>query len=101
MDGCTRGKQAQERCQPHAQRRRRYGLTDEEMAAIDRQELCALCRKRPPEHVDHDHVTGRTREALCRLCNTGLGGFEDDPDLLRRAADYIEEHRGRYVVVLP
>jgi hypothetical protein len=93
VDGCTQGPHSGGRCASHASRHRRYGLTDEEMAALDGQEVCDLCGVRPPEHVDHDHVTGKTRSFLCGHCNKGLGHFADDPDLLRRAADYIERHR--------
>lgn len=51
---------------------------------------CYLCRTRPAEHVDHDHVSRRVRALLCFRCNTGLGQFDDRPDLLRAAADYVE-----------
>ena len=79
----------------------KYGLTEERHAQMwaDQRGLCALCEKPPKPvyvggaavlHVDHDHVTGRVRALLCKDCNNGLGNFFDEPDLLRRAADYIE-----------
>lgn len=40
--------------------------------------------------VDHCHTTGALRGILCSSCNHGLGKFFDNPDLLRAAADYLE-----------
>jgi hypothetical protein len=79
----------------------KYGLTVEqhEQMWADQRGVCALCEQPPKAdsagaaavlHVDHDHVTGRVRTLLCKDCNNGLGDFFDDPELLRRAADYIE-----------
>lgn len=39
--------------------------------------------------LDHDHVTGKFRGGLCSNCNTALGMFKDDPELLRKAIDYL------------
>jgi hypothetical protein len=65
---------------------------------------CELCREpfdgaRP--HVDHDHTCcpaetscgACVRALLCASCNHGVGHLRDDPALLRRAADYVENHR--------
>lgn len=41
--------------------------------------------------LDHDHVTGQ--QLLCIKCNRGLGLFNDNPELLREAASYIERRR--------
>ena len=43
--------------------------------------------------VDHCHTTGTIRKLLCSACNKALGGFRDDPELLRKAAAYIERNR--------
>lgn len=43
--------------------------------------------------VDHCHHTGAVRKLLCHNCNRSLGLMQDNPALLRRAAEYIEEHR--------
>ena len=43
--------------------------------------------------IDHDHVTGTLRRLLCSNCNLAIGNAKDDPDLLRRMADYVESYR--------
>lgn len=43
--------------------------------------------------VDHCHVTGKTRGLLCFCCNVGLGVFKNNPNLLRKAAEYLELHQ--------
>ena len=43
--------------------------------------------------VDHCHTTGVVRKLLCHNCNRALGLFMDNPEVMRKAADYIEEHR--------
>jgi len=64
--------------------------------------LCLICKRELKAgrmvHIDHDHRHCPTRRGcpdcvrglLCRVCNTGLGDFNDSPDMLRRAADYLE-----------
>lgn len=44
--------------------------------------------------IDHDHRTGRAREWICDSCNTGIGRFQDDPEMLYKIADYIKKHNG-------
>lgn len=40
--------------------------------------------------LDHDHDTGKGRGWICDSCNTGLGRFKDDPDLLTNAMAYLK-----------
>jgi hypothetical protein len=45
-------------------------------------------------HVDHDHRTEQVRQLLHPAINQALGLFQDNPEWLRRAADYVEYWRG-------
>lgn len=57
---------------------------------------CAICRSEPRSRelaVDHCHETGKVRGLLCTLCNTALGKFQDDPELLAAAIAYLESDR--------
>lgn len=79
-----------------------FGITREQYDRLsDIQDgTCAICRE--PEQtrannghtlkelaVDHDHETGAIRGLLCARCNKALGGFRDNIDYLRRAAEYL------------
>lgn len=75
----------------------RYGITAAEADQIleNQDGVCAICHKVPspelrtPWHVDHDHKTGKVRGILCHACNTALGNFNDDPETLERALEYL------------
>lgn len=56
---------------------------------------CELCGADNPGTkkgwaVDHCHATGKVRGILCVGCNTGLGGFKDNLETLRKAAEYLK-----------
>lgn len=59
--------------------------------------VCAICGQACSSGrrlaIDHDHETGRVRALLCGNCNNGMGKFLENPDLLRKAANYIEMHK--------
>lgn len=58
---------------------------------------CAICGVKLPTsgpltHLDHDHKTGVLRDFLCTNCNRGLGHFQDNEELLKKAAQYLNTH---------
>ena len=62
------------------------------------QGVCSICSR--PENgrykhlsIDHDHDTGKIRGLLCNNCNRGLGLLKDSPELLRKAARYVENYK--------
>lgn len=72
--------------------KRSYGMTVAEYDAMVEEQggVCACCRERPPQHVDHDHQTGEVRGVVCFRCNAGIGQFSDRADLMRNAITYLE-----------
>jgi hypothetical protein len=78
-----------------------YGLPAPEYDALVARHggLCAICGQ--PERVvrnrhltvDHDHITNAIRGLLCSNCNRAIGLLADDPNIIRKAADYIERFR--------
>lgn len=80
--------------------RRSYGLSVEDYQKLSEQQkgLCRICQSRCPTGkrlaVDHCHETGAVRGLLCSSCNNGLGRFRDSPELLNKAARYLEGFDG-------
>lgn len=90
---------------------RQFGIDGEGYARLmaEQDSKCAICRQ--PETaihhrtgeprslaVDHDHKTGAVRGLLCRDCNTGLGLFDDDIDILRAAEAYLIHYAAEPVI---
>jgi hypothetical protein len=77
---------------------KKFGLTGPQAEQLRAQGYCDICSGTEPRghynewHIDHDHATGEIRGLLCAHCNTALGLLGDDPDRMRRAADYLEAH---------
>lgn len=82
-----------------------YGLTPEDFALLIRSQggVCAICNGELSEArnarnqacVDHSHDTGQVRGVLCKLCNAGLGAFQDMPERLEAAAAYLRAFNSR------
>jgi len=76
---------------------RYYGITIQEYDSLyaKQNEGCAICQSPTGSNgkrlaVDHDHQTGEVRGLLCDDCNTGLGKFKDNPNLLATAINYLK-----------
>lgn len=79
---------------------RRLGVSVEQVQEMnDEQEgRCPICGGLPTGNhsrlvLDHCHESGNFRGLICGHCNTGLGMFEDKPEVLRAAADYLERRK--------
>ena len=77
----------------------RYKITGDEYEYLLAQQggFCAICgieHTETPKRlaVDHNHNTGKVRGLLCSNCNRAIGLLQDNPGLLRKAADYLEEN---------
>jgi len=91
----------------NADLKKMYGVTLEQYKDVLKAQnyVCAICGGGEtdldvaglPRHmpVDHCHSTGDIRGVLCGACNRALGGFKDDPQLLRKAAEYVEKHASK------
>jgi hypothetical protein len=66
----------------------------------DQGNVCAICKK--PESsvdhrtkkirylaVDHDHGTMQIRGLLCSRCNTAVGLFNEDIEVMKNAIKYV------------
>lgn len=78
---------------------REFGLTVDDYNLLLEQQngVCAICKKVDSDGrrlaVDHCHGTGTVRGLLCRRCNTAIGLFEDDADLIQTAINYLNPSR--------
>lgn len=84
---------------------RRYGMTSQQYEEMVRTQggLCAICGR--PESrtwqgklrtlsLDHDHETGKARALLCADCNAAIGLFQEDPERMKSAIEYVERFCG-------
>lgn len=66
---------------------------------------CAICESEKPLgharatrfHFDHCHTTKEIRGLLCTRCNQAIGQLQDSPELLRKAAAYLEDPPARHL----
>ena len=87
-----------------------YGITVEEYNSllVKQEGKCAICDTRSPGgrysrfHVDHCHDSGVIRGLLCNRCNIGIGLFEHDSAVFKKAVSYLESVKSQpFGVVIP
>ena len=73
------------------------------MHSVPDNHICPICNKnaeelyspgmgnKTPFRLDHDHVTGAFRGFICDSCNTGMGKFRDNVELLKKAITYLTD----------
>ncbi len=66
--------------------------------------LCAICGREEMSiktkkngktrrlAIDHMHGTKRIRALLCSKCNVGLGNFNENTGIMKKAIAYLEKH---------
>ncbi len=70
----------------------RYGILEQEYNSLlfEQDHCCKICKKKDKKLcVDHDHKTGNIRGLLCRDCNSGLGMFKDNTEIMLQAIKYL------------
>jgi len=84
------------KCKSDVNRLDRFGLSSSDYDFLLKLQgyNCAICHKplklkQYKFAVDHCHDSDDVRGILCVRCNTALGSFDDDPDMILRAAEYL------------
>lgn len=75
----------------------RYDLSYEEYVSMykTQNECCAICEEQydlgghSGLYVDHCHKTGKVRGLLCPRCNSLIGKFLEDKDILLNSLEYL------------
>ena len=76
---------------------KKFGINYDQYNRIleDQNNVCAICnnldRNGRSLAVDHCHTTNKVRGLLCTDCNTALGLFKDNKDLLSSAIMYLNK----------
>jgi len=73
-----------------------HTLESFEEARCLQEDHCAICGKVAKMYADHKHTNPPApRSLLCLTCNAGLGQFYDNPELVRRALEYLVFHEAK------
>ena len=90
IDGCPRFN----RSTRNTKLKLNYGITLDifEQMVMEQGNKCKICGSDNNDrtlHVDHCHTTLKIRGLLCSKCNSGLGMFNDNTEMLQLAINYL------------
>jgi predicted RNA-binding Zn-ribbon protein involved in translation (DUF1610 family) len=98
VDAELRKFDADRRTEHHLRSQYGIGRADFDRMSEEQSGLCLICGLSPVGRgktdllvVDHCHATGNVRGLLCGFCNIAIGLMKDDPQIVTRAARYLEE----------
>jgi hypothetical protein len=77
--------------------KRDFGISEKEYDALLESQggRCKICKTprtelNRPLYIDHCHNSNKIRGLLCHKCNTGLGLFNENVDILSSAMEYLK-----------
>lgn len=82
-------------------RLKKFGITEEEHKSLIKLQnnLCAICSgpqiKNKSLSIDHNHVTKQVRGLLCDHCNTAIGKFREDVQIMHKAIEYLNHYNDK------
>ena len=84
----------------HLKHRHKLSIEEYNNKLYEQNGQCAICGSETSGHknqprllVDHCHRTGKIRGLLCDKCNRGMGQFDDNPELLILAIEYLRHYQ--------
>ena len=74
---------------------KRYNISIEKAKELYSKTHCEICNDEfeLTPYIDHCHETDKVRGVLCMKCNSALGLFKDNIDILKKAIKYIKKHK--------
>lgn len=101
VSGCNREDSHRGLCKPHYSISMKYHMSDSQIETLLPQKRCQICDREAALVVDHDHKCcpekstscGKCiRGMICSQCNSALGYFQDSPEVLNRASEYLSKN---------
>lgn len=77
-------------CKECSSRRKKYEISIDEFIVLP--DSCQICGSNDRLCIDHCHDTNIVRGILCSKCNTGIGMFYDNVNLVSMAVKYLVEN---------